>query len=65
MKKKFRKITIAIIVILTFLIPASAVEIKVTQDKPLIFIVSNTDYFSQIQKIIFEENWIHFDYVTK
>ena len=65
MKKEFRKIAVAITVFLTFLLPTLAVEIKVTQDKPLIFIVSNADYFSQIQKIIFEENWIHFDYVTK
>ena len=47
MKKKFWKITIAIIIILTFLIPTSALQAKTTEDQSLKTILSSTEYYSQ------------------
>ena len=61
MKKKFRKIAVAITVFLTFLLPASALQAKTTEDQSLKTILSSTDYIPQIQTNIFGENWIHFD----
>ena len=47
MKKKFRKIAVAIAVTLTFLLPASALQAKTTEDQSLKTILSSTEYYSQ------------------
>ena len=55
MKKEFRKIAVAITVFLTFLLPASALQAKTTEDQSLKTIFSSMDYIPQIQTNIFEE----------